>query len=254
VSLSRPTPISDSLPHLGGPTSQEIASRSKNIAETMPSLDTSGVLTTLKTSPRGLGTAEAARRRELEGPNSLPPSRGRSAVREFADQLTNMFAAVLIVSAALTFSTYLLTSPRNVANLELTFGILGVVMLNALIGFAQEHAAERTAEALQAMVPHSAKVLRAGQLTEIQAADLVPGDVVVLEEGDAVSADCRVIEAHNLSIEMATLTGESQPVGRTTEQVAVGKDVVEARNCAFMGTSVTEGTGKAVVFATGLRN
>jgi P-type E1-E2 ATPase len=163
-----------------------------------------------------------------------------------------MFAVVLMVSAGLTFSTYLLTSPRNVANLELTFGILGVVALNALIGFVQEHAAEQTAETLQAMVPHAAKVLRAGQLSEVQAVDLVPGDVVVLEAGDAVSADCRVIEAHDLSIEMAALTGESKPVRRTSDPVAAGTAVVESRNCVFMGTSVTEGSGKAVVFATGL--
>jgi calcium-translocating P-type ATPase len=164
-----------------------------------------------------------------------------------------MFAIVLLISAGLTFLTYLLTSPRDSANLELTFGILAVVALNALIGFAQEHAAERTADALQAMVPHTAKVLRAGQLTEVEATDLVPGDVVVLEAGDAVSADCRVIDAHDLSIEMASLTGESQPVGRTTEPAAPGKAVVEARNCVFMGTTVTEGAGKAIVFATGLR-
>ena len=222
-------------------------------AAVVSSLDTPSVLTALGSSLQGLAGTEAAARRAIDGPNSLPPARGRSVARELADQLTNMFAIVLIVSAVLTFLTYLLTSPRNAANLELTFGILGVVALNALIGFAQEHAAEQTAEALQAMVPHTAKVLRDSQLIEIKAVDLVHGDMVVLEAGDAVSADCRVIEAHGLSIELAALTGESQPVGRTSEPVAAGAVVVEARNCVFMGTSVTEGAGRAVVFATGLR-
>ena len=171
---------------------------------------------------------------------------------ELAAQLANMFAVVLLLAAGLTFLIYFLSVPRSTSNLYLAFGILGVVVLNALIGFVQEHAAERTAEALQAMVPHAARVLRGGELAEIGAEDLVPGDVMVLEAGDAVSADARVIEAHALSIEMAALTGESQPSGRTTEPASAGIAAAEARDGVFMGTSVTAGTGKAVVFATGL--
>lgn len=215
-------------------------------------LDISEALAALGSSRRGLEESEAARRRAEVGPNTLPSLHRRSVAAELAAQLTNMFAIVLIVAAALTLLTYLLTTPRNPANLELTFGILGVVVLNALIGFIQEHSAERTAEALQAMVPRTARVLRAGELTEVGADELVPGDVVVLDAGDAVSADCRVIEAHGLSVEMAALTGESQPVTRTNDPVAAATDLLEARNCVFMGTSVANGAGKAVVFATGL--
>ncbi len=219
---------------------------------TIWSLKVASALAALGSSRQGLDQAEAARRRVSVGPNSLPRPARRHVAVELAAQLTNMFAVVLMVAATLTFLTYFLSSPRDAANLELGFGILGVVVLNALIGFAQEHSAERAAEALQAMVPHTARVLRAGQLTEIRAEDLVPGDVVVLETGDAVSADCRVIEAHALSIEMAALTGESQPVGRIAEPVDPQVAPVDARNGVFMGTSVTTGTGKAVVFATGL--
>ena len=153
------------------------------------------------------------------GANQLPLARLRSVWAELAAQLANMFAVVLLVAAGLTFLIYFLSVPRDTKNLILAFGILGVVVLNALIGFIQEHAAERTAEALQAMVPRRARVLRAGQLAEVPAEDLVPGDVVSLEAGDAVSADARLIEVHALSIEMAALTGESQPVGRTSEAV-----------------------------------
>ncbi len=215
-------------------------------------MDASAALAALGSSRRGLGEDEAAGRRAAAGPNTLPPPRRRPVIAELAAQFANMFAVVLMVAAWLTFLIYFLSSPRDTSNLVLAFGILGVVLLNALIGFVQEHAAERTAEALQAMVPHAARVLRGGELAEIPAEDLVPGDVVVLEAGDAVSADARVIEAHALSIEMAALTGESQPSGRTAEPANAGIAAAEARDGVFMGTSVTAGTGKAVVFATGL--
>ncbi len=208
-------------------------------------------LAALASSRRGLDGDEATRRLRVVGPNLLPRPPRRSVAREFAAQLTNMFAVLLMLAAALTFVTYVSSSPRNVANLELTFGILGVIVVNAVIGFAQEHSAERTAEALQAMVPRTARVLRAGQLTEIDAQELVPGDIVVLEAGDAISADCRLIEANDLAVEMAAITGESQPVRRIADTVSAAR-VTEARNVVLMGTSVTNGTGKAVVFATGL--
>lgn len=202
-------------------------------------------------SRRGLGREETVRRRSSAGPNTLPPPQHRSIGTELLAQLTNMFAVVLMVAAGLTFLIFFLSSPPDVSNLELAFGILGVVVLNAIVGFVQEHSAERTAEALQAMVPQTARVIRDGALEEVRAEELVPGDLVVLEAGDAVSADCRVVEGHRLSIEMAALTGESQPVARTDEPVAA-RQLLEARNCVFMGTSVLAGTGRAVVFATGL--
>ncbi|MDA8302892.1 MAG: cation-transporting P-type ATPase [Actinomycetota bacterium] len=214
-------------------------------------LEVGDALAALGTSRRGLDEAEGERRKAAVGPNSLPRPQRRSVVLELAAQLANMFAVVLMVAAGITFVIYFVSSPHDPANLELAFGILGVVAINAVIGFAQEHAAERAAEALQAMVPHTARVLRAGQLTEIAAEGLVPGDVVVLEAGDAVSADCRVIESHELSIEMAAITGESQPVRRVADPVSAAQ-LTDARNLVFMGTSVTNGTGKAVVFATGL--
>ncbi|MBO0893485.1 MAG: HAD-IC family P-type ATPase, partial [Acidimicrobiales bacterium] len=202
-------------------------------------------------SRRGLGRKEAVRRRSSVGPNTLPPPEHRSIGAELLAQLTNMFAVVLIVAAGLTFLIFFLSSSPDVSNLELAFGILGVVVLNAIVGFVQEHSAERTAEALQAMVPQTARVIRDGALEEVGAEELVPGDLVVLEAGDAVSADCRVIEGHRLSIEMTALTGESEPVARTDQPVAA-RQLLEARNCVFTGTSVVAGTGRAVVFATGL--
>jgi len=211
-----------------------------------------GVYETLATSPSGLSAVEAGLRLSTAGPNQLPRAARRSVLSELASQFTNMFAVVLIVAAGITFLTYLLSRPRNAANLELAIGILGVVVLNALIGFGQEHAAERTAEALQAMVPSTARVVRDGDLDEIAAVELVPGDVVVLSAGDAISADCRLVEADELSVEMAALTGESQPTPRVAEAVEGRVATADARNCVFMGTSVVKGTGRAVVFATGI--
>ncbi|MFZ0171540.1 MAG: cation-transporting P-type ATPase [Acidimicrobiales bacterium] len=217
----------------------------------MPTLQPQQVFAELKSSPRGLSAGEAEARRAQVGANKLPEAHHRSVLAEFGSQFSNMFAVVLMVAAAITFLAYVLSLPRQAANLELAIGILGVVVLNATIGFVQEHAAERTAEALQAMVPSTARVIRDGELTEIAAIDLVPGDLVVLDAGDAISADCRLIEVHDLLVEMAALTGESRPTPRISEALPETQ-AADARNCVFMGTSVVNGGGRAVVFATGL--
>ncbi len=215
-------------------------------------LEPAEVLTDLGSSSRGLTTDEARRRLAQDGPNELPVSRPRRIFLEVVSQFANMFVVVLVVAAGLTLLTYLWSVPRDSANLILALGIMAVVVLNALIGFFQEHSAERTAQALQAMVPHQARVLRDGELTQIPADQLVRGDLVLLDAGDEVSADCRVVESHALYVEMAALTGESQPVARSDEASLQAREPLESRNCVFMGTSVTNGTGKAAVFATGL--
>lgn len=216
----------------------------------LPALPVPDVLAALGSSPRGLAPAETAARRDRYGPNELPGV-GRGQVwRRLVAQFTDLFAVVLLVSAAITFLAYWLGKPRDPATLQLALAILGVVLLNAGIGFAQEYSAERTAESLQAMVPHTCRVLRDGRRRELSARDLVPGDVVILEAGDAVPADCRLIEAHEAAVNNAALTGESDPVARVAEPVPAGPPL-QARNCVFMGTDLVAGTGKAVVFATG---
>jgi calcium-translocating P-type ATPase len=216
----------------------------------IPSLAVSDVFTALDASPRGLTPAEAAARQARYGPNELPGvGRGHVWMRLIA-QFTDLFAVVLLVSSAITFLAYALEQPRDPATLQLALAILGVVLLNAGIGFAQEYSAERTAESLQAMVPHTCRVLRDGEPRELPARDLVPGDVVLLEAGDAVSADCRLVEAHEVAVNNAALTGESDAVPRVAGPVPA-VPTLEARNCVFMGTDVVAGTGTAVVSATG---
>ncbi|MFG2859195.1 cation-translocating P-type ATPase [Streptomyces sioyaensis] len=208
------------------------------------------VFAALNTSLRGLTAADAAARRDRYGPNELPRATRRGVWRQLAVQFTDLFALVLLVASAITFLAYTLQQPQDAGTFRLAVAILGVVALNASIGFAQEYSAERTAQSLQAMVPRTCRVLRDGQRQELPARELVPGDVVVLEAGDAVSADCRLVEAHEVSVNNAELTGESDAVVRTGEAVAAGP-LLEARNCVFMGTDVVAGSAKAVVFATG---
>ena len=215
------------------------------------SLDRDEVYGALRTSPRGLRSAEAEARFAHSGANRLPPAPRQPLVSRFLAQFTDLFAVVLLVAAAITFLAYGLQEPHDVGNLELGVGILGIVLLNAIIGFFQEYSAERTAEALEAMVPRTSRVIRGGELSEIGVESLVPGDIVVLEAGDAVSADCRLVEAHELSVNLVALTGESDPVGRTEEASTPERGGLESRNLVFMGTSVVNGTGKAVVYATG---
>ena len=203
-------------------------------------------------SPRGLTHDEAAARLARDGRNELPKAKGRPIIYRFFAQFADLFAVVLMVASAVTFLAYAIQSPKDVGNLQLAIAILAVVVLNAVIGFFQEYSAEKTAEALQALVPRVCRVIRDGERVEIPAGDLVRGDVVVLEAGDTVSCDCRVVESHDLSVNNVALNGESAPVGRTTDPAPAGTDRAESRNCVFMGTSVVNGTGKAVAYATGL--
>ena len=219
-------------------------------ASSIATLPVADVFAATNGSPRGLTPAETATRRDRYGPNELPPVSHGHAWRLLVAQFTDLFAVVLLVSSATTFLAYWLERPRDPATLQLALAILGVVLLNAGIGFAQEYSAERTAESLQAMVPHTCRVLRDAVRRELPARDLVPGDLVILEAGDAVPADCRLVEAQEANVNNAALTGESDPVARVAEPVPSGPPL-QARNCLFMGTDLVAGTGKAVVFATG---
>jgi calcium-translocating P-type ATPase len=203
-------------------------------------------------SSPGLSAVEAALRLASGGPNELPHLRGQPLALRFGRQFTDLFAVVLEVAAAVTLAAYLVP-PHDPGNLQLGLAILGVVVLNACIGFLQEYSAERTAEALRALVPEVARVIRDGEMTEVPARELVPGDLVVVEAGDSISADGRVIEAGDLRVDMAALTGESRPVARLPAPPGVDGAVLERPDLVFMGTSVVTGRGKAIVIATGMR-
>ena len=190
----------------------------------------------------GLSRQEAARRLEQYGRNSLPAPRQRGPWLRFAAQFHNPLLYVLLVAGAVTFA---LEDHVDAAV------IAGVVLINAVIGFVQEGRAQKALEAVRAMLASRAMVLREGERHEIDAALLVPGDIVLLESGVRVPADLRLLRVRNLHVNEAALTGESVPVEKGTEPVA-GAAPVGDRSCmAHAGTVVSVGQAQGVVVATG---
>ncbi|WP_253195411.1 cation-transporting P-type ATPase [Streptomyces sp. JHA26] len=208
------------------------------------------VFSALGSSTGGLTPDTVRERLTAFGPNTLPAPHRRSGWRQLASQFTDLFAIVLIVASAVTFLAYALEEPRQTGTAQLAVAIACVVVLNAGIGFAQEYSAERTAQTLQGMVPHHCRVLRGGRPDEVPVQELVPGDLVMLEAGDTVPADCRLVEAHDLAVDNAAITGESEPVARTADSSTEG-EAAQARNLVFMGTDVVTGVARGLVHATG---
>jgi len=218
-------------------------------------LDEAEVYASLHTSAQGLSHDEAARRLQQYGPNTLPTKVGKPAIYGLVAQLTTLFAIMLEVGALLTLIASLLSHGSSRSdNIHVTAAIIGVVVLNAVIGFLQEFRAQKATEALQKLVPQNARVVRDGEIAVIPATNLVPGDVIALEEGDSISADARLVRQYEMSTINIALTGESDAVRKTADPI-VQEDVtvVNMPNLVFMGTTVASGTGRAVVFATGLQ-
>ncbi|MCA9972029.1 MAG: HAD-IC family P-type ATPase, partial [Anaerolineales bacterium] len=192
----------------------------------------------------GLDEAEAARRLAQHGPNELEARGGVSPLRLLWAQFTNTMVLILIAAAVVSGFLGKVTE---------TAAIAAIVVLFALLGFVQEYRAEQAMAALKRLAVPLVRVRRGGELREMAAPRLVPGDVVLLEAGNAVPADLRLVESVNLRIQEAALTGESEPVEKHAdplprEDVALG----DRRNMAYMGTVATYGRGTAVVTATGM--
>jgi Ca2+-transporting ATPase len=194
---------------------------------------------------RGLTDAEASQRLAQHGPNTLAQAHRRSAFAIFVHQFKNLIVALLIAATVVAFALG--------KNIE-AVAILVVLVLNAAIGFLTEWKAERTLSALQKQTVPVAHVVREGAEREIPAAELVPGDLIVLAAGARVPADGRIVESARLQIEEAALTGESQAVTKDTDPLP-DKDAAlgDRLNMAFMGTTITDGRGRLLVTATGAR-
>ena len=203
------------------------------------------VLEVLDTSPHGLTTAESTRRLAEVGPNELEVIEGASPWLLLAAQFKNILIIILLVavglSAALGHGTEAI--------------IIGaIVVFAALLGFVQEHRAERAIESLRKMAAPTARVLRDGEERVVPARDLVPGDVVLLRVGDRIPADLRLVETVNLQIDEASLTGESVPVEKDVGALSeLDVAVADRHNMAYAGTNVTYGRGRGVVAATGMQ-
>jgi magnesium-transporting ATPase (P-type) len=206
------------------------------------SLPTREVLDALQTSEQeGLNSAEAEKRLEEFGPNVLQKSSGDGVLKLLWRQINDPLIYVLLASAALAVALGALVDGLVV---------LGVVVINTLIGFAQEYKAGKDIEALTGLVPDETTVLRDGNRTSVAAPKIVPGDVVLLEPGDKVAADARLLAERNLQVDESALTGESVPVYKGADPVPEGSPVAERSDMVHGGTLVTSGTGRAVVTAT----
>ncbi len=196
----------------------------------------------LGTRPEGLRSREAARRLSQYGRNEITRREGSSRLRDFARQFTHPLAILLWAAALLAFLDDI---PALAA------AIVAVIILNAVFAFSQELQAERATEALQEYLPPRARVRRDGVAGEIEAAELVPGDVIEIAEGDRLSADARLIEGA-VEIDASPLTGESQPVMRTAHRDEPAASPLESTDLVFSGTLCTAGEAVAVVYATGM--
>jgi Ca2+-transporting ATPase len=212
--------------------------------EKAASLPINKVFDDLTTSENGLTSEEAKLRLKKYGYNRLSEKRKIPLIHKFIRNLKDLFGILLLVAAVLS---YLSGSP------ELALIILAVVFVNIFVSIFQESRAEKAMETLKSWMPEYAKVIRDGELKKISVREIVPGDIVQLEEGDRVPADARLLEVFDLWTNNVPLTGESEPQPRVAETTkVVEKAYLYAPNLVFMSTSVAKGQGKAVVYATGM--
>lgn len=207
------------------------------------------VYTLLETNPEGLHGEEVKERLLNVGRNSFDIPDRWKMLRNFGKQFTNFFTILLIVSAIICFVAHRLNPGENMNFLG--WALFIVALLNAFFSFIQEYRAERAMEALKKFLPQMVEVQRQGQVIKVSAEEIVPGDLLILAEGDKITADARVVEAEGLLVDNAPLTGEANPC--VLVHGASSSRLVESNNIAFAGCTVIRGSGKAVVFATGLR-
>jgi Ca2+-transporting ATPase len=215
--------------------------------------DKEKVLHEIGSTQEGLTSEEAAKRLEANGKNRLAAEKGKSIIRRFLEQLADPMILILLVAAAISGVLAVLEN-ESFADVII---ILAVVIINAVLGVYQESKAEKAIEALQEMSAATSKVLRDGKVQVIHSEDLVVGDIILLEAGDAVPADARILENASLKVEEAALTGESVPVTKFIDVIMLRegeKDVPlgDRKNMLYMGSTVVYGRGTAVVTATGM--
>ena len=224
----------------------------------MPSLNEStkfhsisyeGAIKALKSDASGLSTQEAANRLLEYGQNTLKERKKKTVFEMFIDEFRSFVVLLLIAAAIISAATTFFAGEGEYID---SVAIVAVVSINAVIGVYQEYSAGKAIDALRKLIQNKAKVVRDGKEIEINTTDLVPGDIIILHEGDKIPADARLIESHNLEIEEASLTGESVPVAKSADFISPEKSVInEQKNMVFMSTLVTKGEARAIVVYTG---
>ncbi len=191
----------------------------------------------------GLTDGEAATRLARFGPNVLPEAARRTVLRMFLDQFRDILVLVLVAACGVSFLLGEFTD---------AIVISAILVLNAVLGVFQEHKADRALEALKKMSVPVCEVIRSGRQRQVRSGEVVPGDVVVLRDGDAIPADLRLTEVHNLQVDEASLTGESVSVEKSAEPLPAATALAERANMAYASTHVTYGRGRGVAVATGM--
>ena len=207
------------------------------------------VYAALHTGAEGLTSSEVTERLIHVGPNLFEVADRWKLARTLGRQFTNFFALLLVISAVICFVAHRINPEEGMG--VLGWALIVVALLNALFSFIQEYRAEKAMEALKKFLPHLVEVCRGGAISRIPASGIVPGDVVVLSEGDKIAADLRIITSDGLMIDNAPLTGESAAIRLTAQKQE--RSLEECENIGFAGCTVVKGTGRGVVFATGLR-
>jgi len=206
-------------------------------------METNEAVRALDAKIDGLSSEEAQKRLQEFGPNELKKEKGKSPVKLFLEQFTDILIIILLIATALSIA---------IGEVYDAVVIIAIVVACAVLGFTQEYRAEKALEALKKMTAPTALVFRDGEEVEIQTRDVVPGDVLLLHTGDKVSADARLLHASNMKTDEAPLTGESTPVSKDTKPLPEETPVSDRRNIVFTGTVVVYGRGKAVVTSTGM--
>ena len=209
-------------------------------------------LEVLKSSPQGLGSEEAAKRLQEYGPNRIGIKKKTSPLQLFLNQFKSILVALLLLAAFVSLATSIM-NPEEADFLDAVF-IFIIVLANAIFGFLQEYKAERTIEELTKMAAPLATVIRGGKEVEIASEEVVPGDILLLGEGDKVAADARLVEGFSLYTDESMLTGESLPVHKKPDSLKSQTILAERSSMLYMNSVVTRGKGTAVVVETGLKS